>query len=84
MNVENNGNIEKFYFYSKENDYIDVVTLMNNIAFPCNIEEQSGDGNNVNESLHNLMKKHIEKISREKTTDEKKGPSEFATSSYSS
>ena len=34
VKIENNENSEKFYFYSKGKDLIDVVDLMNYIAFP--------------------------------------------------
>ena len=74
-----------FYFYSSDVDFIDVVNLMNYLAFPAIEEECSNHG--VNESLHNIMQKHIKHIQREKTVEENKANqrhSEFASSSDNS
>jgi hypothetical protein len=53
-NNKKDSNVERFYFYSKGKDFINVVNLMNYIAFPATIEEDCSE-HAVNESLHALM-----------------------------
>lgn len=63
-NSDDKKEIEKFYYYSKGIDFIDIVDLMNYIAFPANVDDDFAVGG-VNESFHNCMLKHIKDIQRE-------------------
>ena len=52
---------EIFYFYSKGIDFINIISLMNSLAFPGTVEPDF-TAFGVNEGLHNQMQKHIENI----------------------